>query len=34
VDYVHMPVVREPGEEFFAPLRDLQIGEQTKVFPA
>jgi hypothetical protein len=31
VDYVHMPVVRHPDEAFFAPLRDLEIGE-TKVY--
>jgi hypothetical protein len=27
LDYVHMPVVRHPGERFFAPLDDLDIGE-------
>jgi hypothetical protein len=27
VDYVHMPVVKHPREEFFAPLADLDIGE-------
>jgi hypothetical protein len=27
VDYVHMPVSREPDEAFFAPLADLDIGE-------
>ena len=26
IDYVHMPVVRHPGEGFFAPLDDLDIG--------
>ena len=26
VDYVHMPVIREPEDDFFAPLRDLAIG--------
>ena len=31
IDYVHMPVVRHPGEAFFAPLRDLEIGD-TRVF--
>ncbi len=31
VDYVHMPVVREPGEAFFTPLDDLDIGD-TRVF--
>jgi hypothetical protein len=27
VDYVHMPVVKHPGPEFFAPLADLDIGD-------
>jgi len=27
IDYVHMPVIRDPGEEFFAPLEDLDIGD-------
>jgi hypothetical protein len=31
VDYVHMPVVRQPDEAFFAPLRDLDVGD-TRVF--
>ena len=31
VDYVHMPVVRQPDEAFFAPLSDLDIGD-TRVF--
>jgi hypothetical protein len=31
VDYVHMPVIRDPDEAFFAPLGDLDIGE-TRVF--
>ena len=31
LDYVHMPVVREPDEAFFAPLDRLDIGD-TKVF--
>lgn len=31
LDYVHMPVVRKPTAEFFAPLADLDIGD-TKVF--
>jgi hypothetical protein len=31
VDYVHMPVVREPGDAFFAPLRELDVGA-TSVF--
>jgi hypothetical protein len=31
VDYVHLPVVRDPDEAFFAPLDDLDVGE-TKVF--
>jgi hypothetical protein len=31
VDYVHMPVVRDPDEAFFEPLRNLEIGD-TKVF--
>jgi hypothetical protein len=31
LDYVHMPVVRQPGEAFFAPLDDLDVGD-TKVF--
>ena len=26
VDYVHMPVVRDPDESFFAPLRELDAG--------
>lgn len=31
VDYVHMPVVRDPDDGFFAPLRALDIGD-TRVF--
>ena len=31
LDYVHMPVVRQPDEQFFAPLDDLDVDE-TKVF--
>jgi hypothetical protein len=31
VDYVHMPVVRQPDQAFFAPLRDLDVGD-TRVF--
>jgi len=31
LDYVHMPVVREPDEAFFAPLANLDVGD-TKVF--
>jgi hypothetical protein len=31
VDYVHMPVLQEPAETFFAPLSRLEIGD-TKVF--
>jgi hypothetical protein len=31
LDYVHMPVVRQPDEAFFAPLDDLDVGD-TKVF--
>jgi hypothetical protein len=31
VDYVHMPVVRDPGEDFFAPLSKFDVGE-TKVY--
>ncbi|MDQ3661964.1 MAG: hypothetical protein M3454_13085 [Actinomycetota bacterium] len=31
VDYVHMPVIRRAGAEFFAPLKDLDIGG-AKVF--
>ena len=31
VDYVHMPVLQQPEESFFAPLKDLDIGD-TKVF--
>ena len=27
LDYVHMPVVRRPTSEFFAPLADLDIGD-------
>ena len=31
LDYVHMPVIRQPDEAFFAPLDDLDVGD-TKVF--
>jgi hypothetical protein len=31
LDWVHMPVVRQPDEGFFAPLSDLDVGD-TKVF--
>jgi hypothetical protein len=31
LDYVHMPVVRQPDEAFFAPLDTLDVGD-TKVF--
>jgi hypothetical protein len=31
VDYVHMPVVRDPDEAFFAPLRKLAVGD-TRVY--
>jgi hypothetical protein len=31
VDFVHMPVVRHPGDNFFAPLGDLEIG-QTRLY--
>ena len=31
LDYVHMPVVRQPDEAFFAPLDNLDVGD-TKVF--
>lgn len=31
LDYVHMPVVRQPNDAFFAPLDDLEVGD-TKVF--
>ena len=31
IDYVHMPVVRHPGPDFFTPLDDLDIGD-TKVY--
>jgi hypothetical protein len=31
VDYVHMPIVQDPGAAFFAPLEDLDTGA-TKVF--
>ena len=31
VDYIHMPVVADPDEKFFAPLADLDIGD-TRVF--
>jgi hypothetical protein len=31
LDYVHMPVIRQPDEAFFAPLDKLDVGD-TKVF--
>ena len=31
VDYVHMPVVPRPDDAFYAPLRNLEIGD-TRVF--
>ena len=31
VDFVHMPVVRHPGPDFFAPLDDLDVGD-TRVY--
>jgi hypothetical protein len=31
LDYVHMPVITEPDDSFYAPLDDLDIGD-TKVF--
>ena len=31
LDYVHMPVVKHPAREFFAPLADLDVGD-TRVF--
>src|SRR3954453_11746968 len=31
LDYVHMPVIRQPDEAFFAPLDALDVGD-TKVF--
>jgi hypothetical protein len=31
VDFVHMPVVKHPDDAFFAPLRDLDVGD-TKVY--
>jgi hypothetical protein len=31
VDYVHMPVIKQPDDAFFAPLDGLDIGE-TKVY--
>ena len=31
LDWVHMPVVRQPGEAFFAPLDGLDVGD-TSVF--
>src|SRR5262249_34629533 len=27
LDYLHMPVARHPDDAFFAPLRDLDIGD-------
>jgi len=32
VDYVHMPVLRQAGEEYFAPLRALAIGGATRLY--
>jgi hypothetical protein len=31
LDYVHMPVIKEPGAAFFAPLDNLKVGD-TKVY--
>ena len=31
LDYIHMPVIRQPDEAFFAPLDDLDVGD-TKIF--
>jgi hypothetical protein len=31
IDYVHMPVTLDPGQQFFLPLKDLDIGD-TKVY--
>ncbi|HTX07363.1 MAG TPA: hypothetical protein VME22_02065 [Solirubrobacteraceae bacterium] len=31
VDYVHMPVIRDPDEAFFAPLENLEVGD-TRVY--
>jgi hypothetical protein len=31
VDYVHMPVVPRPDDAFYAPLRDLDVGD-TRIF--
>ena len=31
LDYVHMPVIKHPTDEFYAPLADLDIGD-TKVY--
>ena len=31
VDYVHMPVIRQPEDSFFAPLDELEVGD-TRVF--
>jgi hypothetical protein len=31
LDYVHMPVIKDPSDAFFAPLGDLDIGD-TKVY--
>jgi hypothetical protein len=31
LDYVHMPVIKDPGDAFFAPLDDLKVGD-TKVY--
>jgi hypothetical protein len=31
VDYVHMPVTRHPDDAFFAPLKDLNVGD-TRVY--
>ena len=27
IDYVHMPVIHRPDTAFFAPMRDLEIGD-------
>lgn len=32
IDFVHMPVVREPEPEFFAPLADLDLDARTRLY--
>ena len=32
VDYVHMPVLRHVGDDYFAPLRELAIGGDTRLY--